>query len=429
MENIKGNYLDQKLGNFPLNCECLDYLQQRTDLTQVLGNIGGDKIILSGQNTDGSEIVFVKTTAFPKGEILPVEAGQGLYLYVESEDIEVTISEEDKFPKAHTKRFLKYSENRVSGKENFLVSEFWKIKSNKTVYQALQAEIETRKREDAGLVKIIDNEVITLRTEIEKEASNKNTAIQTAIKNEVADRNTAINNEATARNKAIQNAINSEVSARNKAIQDATELSEVTHGEIRTLIKTEQTARENADAQLLTKINNMSGVPRGVILAWYGTYNDVPEGWHICNGKDGTPDLRGRFLLGAWDGAVLTAVEEKQINEFRRYKTVSNMPGGLSTHSCTLSLGNLPKHSHEVRLSATVTEPLNRNGFPSRSVDSSTGSNDDSGRRAYWRGTVTSTLSVGTSSKPQYTQLTGNNEPVSYDVMPPFMAMLWIMKM
>ena len=46
------------------------------------------------------------------------------------------------------------------------------------------------------------------------------------------------------------------------------------------------------------------GVPRGTIIAWYvdpgvGNSAGVPTGWRICDGQDGTPDLRGKFLLGA----------------------------------------------------------------------------------------------------------------------------------
>lgn len=38
--------------------------------------------------------------------------------------------------------------------------------------------------------------------------------------------------------------------------------------------------------------------PRGTILAWYATSGSVPSGWAICDGSNGTPDLRGRFLRG-----------------------------------------------------------------------------------------------------------------------------------
>ena len=38
------------------------------------------------------------------------------------------------------------------------------------------------------------------------------------------------------------------------------------------------------------------GVPRGVIVPYNGT--TAPDGWAICDGTNGTPDLRDRFLVG-----------------------------------------------------------------------------------------------------------------------------------
>ena len=38
-------------------------------------------------------------------------------------------------------------------------------------------------------------------------------------------------------------------------------------------------------------------VPRGAIMMWAGT--TAPTGWAICDGTQGTPDLRGRFVMGA----------------------------------------------------------------------------------------------------------------------------------
>jgi hypothetical protein len=40
------------------------------------------------------------------------------------------------------------------------------------------------------------------------------------------------------------------------------------------------------------------GCPKGVIWLWSGSIENIPEGWALCNGENGTPDLRGRFVLG-----------------------------------------------------------------------------------------------------------------------------------
>lgn len=66
--------------------------------------------------------------------------------------------------------------------------------------------------------------------------------------------------------------------------------------------------------------------PTGSIMMWSGTVADIPSGWSLCNGQNGTPDLRDRFVIGA--GGSITP----------------NQTGGNS--STTLVEANLPSHSH-----------------------------------------------------------------------------------
>ena len=41
-----------------------------------------------------------------------------------------------------------------------------------------------------------------------------------------------------------------------------------------------------------------AGLPGGVIVMWSGQLDAIPAGWVLCDGSDGTPDLRNRFVLG-----------------------------------------------------------------------------------------------------------------------------------
>jgi microcystin-dependent protein len=46
-------------------------------------------------------------------------------------------------------------------------------------------------------------------------------------------------------------------------------------------------------------------IPVGGIIMWSGTIAEISSltGWALCNGSNGTPDLRNRFIVGAHSGA------------------------------------------------------------------------------------------------------------------------------
>ena len=53
-----------------------------------------------------------------------------------------------------------------------------------------------------------------------------------------------------------------------------------------------QQARENIG------VDELDGVPLGTIVMWSGKANTIPDGWQICDGNNGTPNLVGRFVIG-----------------------------------------------------------------------------------------------------------------------------------
>lgn len=78
-------------------------------------------------------------------------------------------------------------------------------------------------------------------------------------------------------------------------------------------------------------------VPPGVIWPWYHTEEQiVPDGWELCNGENGTPDLRGRFLLGASDDHDIGST------------------GG--SEEVTLTIAQMPSHSHSIALAIGSAE-------------------------------------------------------------------------
>ena len=40
-------------------------------------------------------------------------------------------------------------------------------------------------------------------------------------------------------------------------------------------------------------------VPIGSIIMWSGSVASIPSNWAFCNGTNGTPDLRNKFIVGA----------------------------------------------------------------------------------------------------------------------------------
>lgn len=47
----------------------------------------------------------------------------------------------------------------------------------------------------------------------------------------------------------------------------------------------------------ITGVNGL--VPAGLIAMWSGSSGSIPVGWYLCNGSNGTPDLRDKFVVGA----------------------------------------------------------------------------------------------------------------------------------
>lgn len=73
-------------------------------------------------------------------------------------------------------------------------------------------------------------------------------------------------------------------------------------------------------------IDGGSTIPTGVIVMWSGTNADIPSGWALCDGTNGTPNLVDRFILA------------------RSAASNTNTTGGSNT--VTLAETNLPSHSH-----------------------------------------------------------------------------------
>ncbi len=77
----------------------------------------------------------------------------------------------------------------------------------------------------------------------------------------------------------------------------------------------------------------------GMIIIWNGTLSNIPSGWVLCDGNNGTPDLRGRFVLGV-NSNTNRSIVANQIEEIRELRTT----GGEEKHILTIS--EMPSHNH-----------------------------------------------------------------------------------
>jgi len=55
---------------------------------------------------------------------------------------------------------------------------------------------------------------------------------------------------------------------------------------------------EKVNGQWVNVVTLDTIVPQGIIAAWSGSIDDIPDGWVLCNGQNGTPDLKDRFIKG-----------------------------------------------------------------------------------------------------------------------------------
>lgn len=111
-------------------------------------------------------------------------------------------------------------------------------------------------------------------------------------------------------------------------------------------------------AELMTALGmnpNGNNCPSGMIVMWSGTIASIPEGWKLCNGQNGTPDLRNRFIVGAGDEysvgdtggsntVALTVDQIPQHNHSYSYHTTMDRVAGSSSQN-KYNVGSLESHT------------------------------------------------------------------------------------
>ncbi len=142
-----------------------------------------------------------------------------------------------------------------------------------------------------------------------------------------------------------------------------------------------------------------SAIPSGIITMWSGTIATIPTGWYLCNGSNGTPDLRDKFIIGAnadSGGAAKTNVTGSYT------QTGGTKDAIVVSHTHTATVTD-PGHSH----TSTILSGSNVNANPGVQVGSGN------------TGTATTGISVAIST----TGSSGTDQN-----LPPYYALAFIQK-
>ena len=155
-------------------------------------------------------------------------------------------------------------------------------------------------------------------------------------------------------------------------------------------------------------------VPSGTIVMWNGTA--IPTGWALCDGTNGTPDLRGMFIVG-YDTTDTD------------YDTIGNT-GGEKTH--TLTTGEIPQHQHTYS-GTTSTDGAHQHGYEDY-YWSPIGSGDDLDEMSpfYSNGVIHDSVSTdwAGSHSHTYSGVTDNaGGGAAHENRPPFYVLAFIMKL
>lgn len=145
-----------------------------------------------------------------------------------------------------------------------------------------------------------------------------------------------------------------------------------------------------------------TGIPRGVIVMWSGTLETIPKGWALCDGTQGTPNLRDRFIVGA--GNIYPV----------------NNTGGLD--SVTLTVAQIPSHRHSGTTDTAGTHAHNYLG-----QEAMTRYEGWSGQQHYDRTTTRTTEPAGAHVHTFVTEYIGGGQP--HENRPPYYALAFIMKL
>jgi hypothetical protein len=82
-------------------------------------------------------------------------------------------------------------------------------------------------------------------------------------------------------------------------------------------------------------------IVRGTIIPWWGHSKRIPAGWAVCDGTDGTPNLRDRFIYGA-EAPHADDHAERHAHTLPGEREASSEDGGEHRHAPPQAWGSAP---------------------------------------------------------------------------------------
>jgi hypothetical protein len=166
-------------------------------------------------------------------------------------------------------------------------------------------------------------------------------------------------------------------------------------------------------------------LPTGIITMWSGSIASIPAGWYLCNGANGTPDLRSRFIVGAGSTYAVNATGgSADATLVSHTHTFSGTTGGQSV-SHTHGISD-PGHTHS---NNTI---VGTGGAGSALSVADPASNEFPTSRISTNGSFTGITGTGSASNDHNhgysgTTSTSGNSATNAN-LPPYLALAYIMK-
>ena len=191
-------------------------------------------------------------------------------------------------------------------------------------------------------------------------------------------------------------------------------------------------ARDEADRaeSNANSVDPLLLTPQGIIVMWSGSVASIPTGWNLCDGTNGTPNLRDRFVVGAGSTYAVGATGGSA-NAVVVAHSHSASSGSAGSHSHTGSTNSTGAHTHSVRthISTNVNHVGHRVMRQDTSSNTSAGRTDVSGA-ARSAGSHSHSLSINSNGSHTHSvSVNSSGESGSGKNLPPYYALAYIMKL